>query len=58
MMTQGMTTEAMTAAVMKANKTNRQFSSEQDNFLAGILPARGQYSISKRLPFAARSSSG
>ena len=51
MMTKGMMVEAMTAAVMKGNKRTGQL-------LAGILPARSQYSISNRIPFVARSSSG
>jgi hypothetical protein len=57
MMTQGMTMEGMTAAVMKANKRTL-VSFRPGQLRAGILRARGQYSISKRIPFAARSSSG
>jgi hypothetical protein len=45
-------------AMMAANKNERQFSSRAGQLLAGILPARGQYSIANPIPFAARSSSG
>ena len=45
-------------AMMAANKKERQFSSRAGQLLAGILPARGQYSIANPIPFVARSSSG
>ena len=45
-------------AMMAANKNERQFGSRAGQLLAGILPSRRQYSISNRIPFAARSSSG
>jgi hypothetical protein len=45
-------------AMMAANKNERQFSSRAGQLLAGILPARGQYSIANPIPFVARSSSG
>jgi hypothetical protein len=54
---EAMTLEAMTAAVIKANKRTPIYFPSWTTFRR-ILPARGHYSISSRIPFAARSSSG